>query len=98
MINQIGQFNNLGFDLIFADEFFKREVFELHTFTNGRKDRKGFNYRMDVLQFQYESSNANEFLRCIHCPLVKSGKASVSPPNRIDVSESGVMALQATAS
>ncbi|GEM_PF-3180816 len=47
---------------------------------------------------QYLPSNAKIGLRCFHAPAVKSGNSSVWKPLAIDCSDSGVIALQVTAS
>lgn len=47
---------------------------------------------------QYLPSNAKIGLRCFHVPAVKSGNSRVWKPLAIDCSDSGVIALQVTAS
>jgi len=52
----------------------------------------------DVRLPQYVPSNAKIGLRCFHSPAVKSGNSNVWKLLAIDCSDSGVIALQVTAS
>jgi hypothetical protein len=80
-----------------------QDIRTVFTFSHRRFPEKGPPFAFPGAEhppewYQYSSVNAKVDLRYIHCPLVKSGKATVWLPISIDCSLSGVMALHAAAS